>query len=161
MGLALSRHGAAACMPVRDGEDGRAQPRLSRVSARRHRRGLQVQGGLLRGRSAACRTPGRGAHLCRLGLFADWYRNRGYTALGFETLDDYLAGYWDALYAQRDANNIIAMTWTWIHNDISANEVFSGDLPKALGAIAARTLLMPCATDSISAPPATRQSSST
>ena len=77
----------------------------------------------------------------------DWFRARGYQTLGFPTLDDYLTGYWDALYEQRDANNIMAMTWTWIHNDISANAVFNGDLPAALGAINARTLLMPCMTD--------------
>jgi len=77
----------------------------------------------------------------------DWYRAKGYQALGFVTLDDYLVGYWDALYEERDANNIMAMTWTWIHNDISANETFNGDLPAALSAITARTLLMPCATD--------------
>lgn len=77
----------------------------------------------------------------------DWYRVRGYQALGFQTLDEYLVSYWDALYEQRDANNLMAMTWTWINNDISANEVFGGDLPAALGAITARTLLMPCMTD--------------
>lgn len=77
----------------------------------------------------------------------DWYRARGYQTLGFNTLDEYLVGYWDTLYEARDANNIMAMTWTWIHNDISANEVFGGDLAKALGAINARTLLMPCETD--------------
>jgi homoserine O-acetyltransferase len=77
----------------------------------------------------------------------DWYRAKGYQALGFDTLDDYLVGYWDALYEQRDANNIMAMTWTWIHNDISANEIFGGDLPAALQAIEAETVLMPCMTD--------------
>jgi len=77
----------------------------------------------------------------------DWYRARGYQALGFETLDDYLVGYWDALYAERDANSIMTMTWTWIHNDISANDVFNGDLAAALNAITAKTLLMPGMTD--------------
>ena len=77
----------------------------------------------------------------------DWYRAKGYRALGFETFDDYITGYWDALYKERDANNIMAMTWTWIHNDISANDAFNGDLGAALGAIAAKTLLMPCMTD--------------
>jgi len=77
----------------------------------------------------------------------DWYRAKGYQSLGFQTLDEYLTGYWDALYEQRDANNLMAMTWTWIHNDISTNEVFGGDLTAALGAITARTLLMPCMTD--------------
>jgi len=77
----------------------------------------------------------------------DWYRAKGYHALGFETFDDYITGYWDALYKERDANNIMAMTWTWIHNDISANDRFNGDMSEALGAIAAKTLLMPCMTD--------------
>ncbi|MDJ0512870.1 MAG: alpha/beta fold hydrolase [Methyloceanibacter sp.] len=77
----------------------------------------------------------------------DWYRAKGYRALGFETFDDYITGYWDALYKERDANNIMAMTWTWIHNDISANDRFNGDMGAALGAITAKTLLMPCMTD--------------
>ena len=77
----------------------------------------------------------------------DWYRAKGYRALGFQTLDDYLTGYWDALYKERDANNIMAMTWTWIHNNISANETFDGDLDAALGAITAKTVLMPGMTD--------------
>jgi homoserine O-acetyltransferase len=77
----------------------------------------------------------------------DWYRAHAYEALDFENLDDYLTGYWDALYEERDANNIMVMTWTWIYNDISANDVFGGDLPAALNAIEAKTLLMPCMTD--------------
>ncbi|ODR95495.1 hypothetical protein AUC70_00730 [Methyloceanibacter stevinii] len=77
----------------------------------------------------------------------DWYRAKGYRALGFETFDDYITGYWDALYKERDANNIMAMTWTWIHNDISANDRFQGDLGAALAAITANTVLMPCMTD--------------
>lgn len=77
----------------------------------------------------------------------DWYRAKGYRALGFETFDDYITGYWDALYRERDANNIMAMTWTWIHNDISANDTFEGDIGAALEAITAKTVLMPCMTD--------------
>ncbi len=50
-------------------------------------------------------------------------------------------------HKERDANNIMAMTWTWIHNDISANETFDGDLDAALGAITAKTVLMPGMTD--------------
>jgi homoserine O-acetyltransferase len=77
----------------------------------------------------------------------EWYRRRCYRELGYVSLEDFLVRYWDALFEKRDANNIMAMTWTWIHNDVSANEVFKGDLAAALGAITARTLLMPCATD--------------
>ena len=77
----------------------------------------------------------------------DWYRAKGYRALGFETFDDYIAGYWDALYKERDANNIMAMTWTWIYNDISANDRFEGDFEAALASITAQTVLIPCMTD--------------
>jgi homoserine O-acetyltransferase len=39
------------------------------------------------------------------------------------------------------------MLWTWQHADISANPLYHGDLPKALGAIRARALVMPGETD--------------
>ena len=77
----------------------------------------------------------------------EWYAKRCYREMGYVSLDDFLVRYWDALFEKRDANNIMAMTWAWINNDISANEAFKGDIAAALGAITARTLLMPCATD--------------
>jgi homoserine O-acetyltransferase len=39
------------------------------------------------------------------------------------------------------------MIWTWQHADISANELYGGDLVKALSAISADALLMPSTTD--------------
>ena len=39
------------------------------------------------------------------------------------------------------------MLWTWQHADISANELYGGDLDKALGAITADATVMPCETD--------------
>ena len=39
------------------------------------------------------------------------------------------------------------MLWTWQHGDISANPVFSGDFKKALGAIKAEAVVMPCQMD--------------
>jgi homoserine O-acetyltransferase len=39
------------------------------------------------------------------------------------------------------------MPWTWQHADISANELYGGDLDKALGAITADATVMPCETD--------------
>jgi homoserine O-acetyltransferase/O-succinyltransferase len=41
----------------------------------------------------------------------------------------------------------MAMWWSWQHADISANDLYGGDLRKALGAIRARALVMPCETD--------------
>ena len=39
------------------------------------------------------------------------------------------------------------MLWMWQRADISANELYGGDLDKALGAITADALVMPSATD--------------
>ena len=39
------------------------------------------------------------------------------------------------------------MRWTWHHADISVNELYGGDLDKALGAITADATVMPCETD--------------
>jgi hypothetical protein len=39
------------------------------------------------------------------------------------------------------------MIWTWQHADISANELYDGDLVKALSAISADVLIMPSTTD--------------
>jgi homoserine O-acetyltransferase len=39
------------------------------------------------------------------------------------------------------------MLWTWQHADISDNPLYGGDFDKALGAIRARSIVMPCTTD--------------
>ena len=39
------------------------------------------------------------------------------------------------------------MLWTWQQADISANELYGGNLAKALGAIRAQALVMPGETD--------------
>lgn len=78
----------------------------------------------------------------------DWYRAGLHLEMGdYPDLDAYLAGYWDHLFEQRDANNILSMTWTWIQHDISANERYGGNMRAALQAITADTLLMPASTD--------------
>jgi homoserine O-acetyltransferase len=59
----------------------------------------------------------------------------------------FLIGSWEANFRRRDANNLLAMLWTWQHADISANELYGGDLDRASGAITADAIVMPCETD--------------
>lgn len=68
-------------------------------------------------------------------------------ALGYSSLEDFLVAFWEGLFLRRDANNLLTMLWTWQHGDISANEIYSGDFPKALGAITAKAYVMPGETD--------------
>lgn len=80
-------------------------------------------------------------------LSQDFYREETWRMLGFSSLDDFLVRTWDGAYLSRDANNLLSMIWTWQHADISANDHYRGDFAKALGAIKARALIMPGATD--------------
>jgi homoserine O-acetyltransferase len=76
----------------------------------------------------------------------DFYRDHEYRAMGFSSIEDVLR-FSEARYRLRDANDLLAMLWTWRHADVSANTRFNGDLAAALGAITARTIVMPSATD--------------
>jgi homoserine O-acetyltransferase len=86
-------------------------------------------------------------------IYAGWalsqafYREELYKRIGFASLEDFLIAGWEANFLRRDANNLLAMLWTWQHADISANELYGGDFERALGAITAEALIMPGATD--------------
>ena len=53
----------------------------------------------------------------------------------------------DGYYRRSDANDLLAMLWTWQRADISANDRFNGDFARALRAIRTRANVMPCETD--------------
>jgi homoserine O-acetyltransferase len=76
----------------------------------------------------------------------DFYRLREYTKMGLSSIDDVLR-FSEARYRSRDANDLLAMLWTWQHADVSANPRFNGDLIAALKAIAPRAIVMPSETD--------------
>jgi homoserine O-acetyltransferase len=80
------------------------------------------------------------------GLSQDWYREELWRKLGFSSLEDYLIGDWEGGF-NRDANDLLAMLWAWQQGDISANELYGGNMKRALGAIRARALVMPGETD--------------
>jgi homoserine O-acetyltransferase/O-succinyltransferase len=76
----------------------------------------------------------------------DFFHEQAYRNMGFTSLEDsirFLEGY----FRRRDANDLLAMLWTWQHADISANERYKGDFAAALGAIKARATVMPGDTD--------------
>lgn len=80
------------------------------------------------------------------GFSQDFFREQEYRKMGFASLEDsirFLEGY----FRRRDANDLLAMLWTWQHADISANEIYKGDFAAALRAIKARAIVMPGETD--------------
>lgn len=76
-----------------------------------------------------------------------YYRQECYREWGYSSLEDFLVGFWERLFLERDANNILCQIWTWQHCDLSANEIYNGDFQRAMGAIEARTIVIPGATD--------------
>lgn len=86
-------------------------------------------------------------------IYAGWalsqsfYREELWRQLGASSLEDFLIAGWEGNFQRRDANDLLAQLLTWQAGDIAANERFKGDLTAALGAIRARTLVMPGSTD--------------
>ena len=85
-------------------------------------------------------------------VYAGWaysqtfYRERLHRELGFEIWPELLAD-WENDHLAWDANDLLAKLRTWQLGDISANECYEGDFERALGAIRARAILVPCTTD--------------
>ena len=78
----------------------------------------------------------------------DWYRaGLHLSSAGAATLDDFLDKHWEPGFTRRAAEDLYAQVCTWMASDISANELYDGDLVRALQAIRAHVLLMPSRTD--------------
>jgi homoserine O-acetyltransferase len=82
------------------------------------------------------------------GFSQAFYRHKlDLEAMGYASLEDFMVGFWEGLFLNRDANNLLTMLSTWQTGDISNNEVFKGDFVKALSAIKAKAIVMPASTD--------------
>ena len=86
-------------------------------------------------------------------VYAGWgpsqafYREKVYLQMGYSSLEDYLISAWEGRFLELDANDILAMVYTWQTGDISDNPLYQGDFVRALGAIKAKATLMPSQTD--------------
>jgi homoserine O-acetyltransferase len=82
-------------------------------------------------------------------IYAGWalsqsfYREQAFLEYGYGSLEDFLIRDWEASFLRRDAANLLSMIETWLRSDVSANSTYNGDLSAALGAIRAKTLVMP------------------
>jgi homoserine O-acetyltransferase len=100
----------------------------------------------------AARTPEQGIRAMGR-IYAGWalsqtfYRREMWRDQGFASLEDFLVRSWEANFLRRDMHDLLAQLATWQMGDISDNDLYGGDLAKALGSITAKVLLMPSATD--------------
>jgi homoserine O-acetyltransferase len=85
-------------------------------------------------------------------VYAGWivspgfYRQEAYLQMGASSLEDFLV-LQEGRRLTSDANNLLAMLWSWQQADISANPLYAGDLGRALGSIRAKAIVMPSQTD--------------
>jgi homoserine O-acetyltransferase len=85
-------------------------------------------------------------------VYAGWaysqtfFREALHRELGFETWEELLLD-WERDNLEWDANDLLAMLWSWQKGDISANALYGGDFSRALGSIRARAILVPCTQD--------------
>ena len=64
-----------------------------------------------------------------------------------ETLEGFVAGFWEKRYGRRDANNLLSMIRTWETNDVGATPRMNGSATLALASIKAKATIMASATD--------------
>ena len=81
------------------------------------------------------------------GFSQTFYRVEEDLKLGFSSLEDFLVAFWEGFFIHKDANNLLAMLWTWQNGDIGDNELYGGDFKKALAGIKAKAIVMPGRTD--------------
>lgn len=80
------------------------------------------------------------------GLSQTFYREERWTDMGVPSRDAMLERYAE-MFDAGDANDLLAMLWTWQHADIGAHPWYGGDFVQALGAITAKAVVMPSRTD--------------
>lgn len=66
---------------------------------------------------------------------------------GAKSLEDFMINFWEAWGLSKDPENLLVMLHTWQSGDVSKQEPYNGDFEKAMGAIKAKTLVLPSATD--------------
>jgi homoserine O-acetyltransferase/O-succinyltransferase len=81
------------------------------------------------------------------GFSQAFYWDSLYTEMGYSSLEDFLVGFWEGFFLERDANNLLTMLWTWQNGDIGRADGFDGSLEKALASIQARAIVMPAEKD--------------
>jgi len=82
------------------------------------------------------------------GFSQAFYWDEVYRELGFSSLEDFLVGFWEGFFLDgRDANNLLAMLWTWQNGDIGLTPGFEGEYERALASIRAKAIVMPAEKD--------------
>lgn len=81
------------------------------------------------------------------GFSEPFYRTEAFRQFGAATAAEFSARFWEPGFLHHDANDLLALLRCWEDGDISASAEYGGDLDRALGAITARAIVVPCEYD--------------
>lgn len=87
-----------------------------------------------------------GRAYCGWAYSPRFFREGLYRELGHESLEALLRA-WEDDHLEHDANDLLCLVDAWQLADPSRGPAFNGDLAAALGQVTARTIVMPCTTD--------------
>ena len=76
-----------------------------------------------------------------------WQQLYAQDPFDYASLEDFLVGFWEGLFLAKDANNLLAMAWTWQNGNIGNTPGFDGDHERALASIKAKIIVMPAEKD--------------
>lgn len=86
-------------------------------------------------------------------IYAGWgtsepfFRTEAYRAFGSRSMAAHVAEFWEPFFLRCDANNLLSQLWTWENGDVSDSPAYKGNIKAALGAITARTIVLPVDND--------------
>lgn len=80
-----------------------------------------------------------------MGLSSAYFREEGWRALGFESVQGFLQGFVQAYFAPMDPNNLISQAGKWRAGDVGRHA--GGDVAAALGSITAKFFVVPFSED--------------
>lgn len=75
------------------------------------------------------------------GFSTEWWAQRSWSELGFDSADAFLQGFMFPYFAPMDPDNLLCQAWKWQHADVGRHA--NGDLAAALGRVTAKTFVMP------------------
>lgn len=76
------------------------------------------------------------------GFSQPFYKLEKWRQMGFQTLEDFLVGFWENFFLKREPENLATLLWTWQNGDISKNTIFKGNFKLAMENIKAKTLIL-------------------
>ncbi|KAI9862592.1 MAG: hypothetical protein M1824_001141 [Vezdaea acicularis] len=82
------------------------------------------------------------------GFSQTFYRKKLYESyLGYKSLEDFMANFWEAWACSKDPENLLVMLQTWQNGDCSKQPPYNGNFEKAMRGIKAKALVLPGQTD--------------